>query len=159
MAKKTNATNPIDTRKLFKREVPKRLGEAEALELHDRAQQIDARADELEAKLKEDVKERKLRIDTLRAEAERDRSAAAKREQLVEVDCYEELQGTTIVVYEAATRVKVDERAATPEERQDSIPGLDDGGDLPLPPDYSTAAPANDGEEKPDTKKRGSRKR
>lgn len=144
-----------ETRKLFKREVAVPLDEREALKLHDQAQDIDARADELEEKLKEEQKERRLRIATLRAEAERDRAAAAKREQLVELDCYEELRGSQMFVLRADTSEVVDQRAATPDERQEAIPGLDSGGELPLEPDYA----GGDGEEPADEPAAGKGKR
>jgi hypothetical protein len=150
---KSNKT--IETRKLFKRDVAVELSEDQALQLHDHAQITDARADELEERLKEDVKERKLRIATLRAEAERDRAAAKEREQLVSMDCYEELVGSQMIVRRADTNAIVDQRAATPEEQQQTFPGLDDGGDLPLPPDYSAGGGGDEVEQTSGKKGRG----
>lgn len=127
MAKRT----PADNRKLFDREVEVDLTEQQALVLHDKAQHVDAQADELEAKLNTEVKERKARIATLRSEAERDRSAAAKRVQLVTVKVYEELRGSQVFVIRNDNGEIVDQRAASLEEQQQTFPGLDGGGDLP----------------------------
>mgnify|MGYP000861665902 FL=1 len=124
------AKTKTETRKLFKRDVPVSLSEDDALALHDKAEADEQRADELEAELKTETKTRKARIDELRAGVDRDRAAAAKREQLVNMDCYEELQGSQMFVRRADTHEVIDQRAATADERQQDFPGLDKGGDI-----------------------------
>lgn len=134
MAKKTP-----DNRKLFPRDVLVQLDEREALELHDKAQRHDARADELEEALKEEAKERKAQIARLRSEAERDRSAASKREQLVSMQCYETVEGSQVYARRADTDEVIDQRPATADDQQQAFPGLDPGGELPLEPDYAAS--------------------
>lgn len=136
--------NPADNRKLFDREVEVDLNEDDALRLHDKAQHVDAQADELEAKLNTEVKERKARIATLRSEAERDRAAAAKRVQLVTVKVYEELRGSQVFVIRNDNGEIVDQRAASLEEQQQTFPGLDGGGDLPDDGDAADYSPDPD---------------
>ncbi len=145
MAKKTD-------RKIYTRPVMVQLDEQAALALHDKSKRLAAKADELEEKLKELVKAKKLDIATARAESDRDRAGATAREHLVDMKCYEVLEGVEWLVCRADTDEVVDRRAMSEDERQtEAFPGLDMGGELPLDPDSLPV----DGLDEPAPAKRG----
>lgn len=124
----------------FTRDVPHRLTDQESLERNDSAAQLEREADELEAKLKLDTKDRKDHIASLRAQAKRKRAAAADRKELRSVSCHEEIKGWQVLVVRDDTGEVVDQRALEATEQTD-FAGLDESKPDDLPePDYSPSS-------------------
>jgi hypothetical protein len=145
----------------FAHEINVDLDDDEVLDYYDRAQERDDQADKDEVSIRDSVKDKKDAVKKLRAEAKKLREAAKERKERRAVQCYSEIRGSQVFYIEVATGKDVDQRAATPEDLQETFPGLaKDEGDLPLDPDYTPSDDSPQGEfEKPRKKKKGKRGR
>lgn len=144
----------MTTKSTFAHEVDYDLNDEEVLEYYDKAQGRDEHADEVEVEIRDDVKDRKAEVKKLRQEAKKLREAAKERKERRSVTVYTELRGSQVVYIRVDTAEVVDQRGATPEDLQQTFPGLATGGngddDLPLEPDYT---PGDDSPRAPNEKK------
>lgn len=145
--------NPKKT--TFAHEINVELSDDEVLDYYDRAQEKDDQADKDEAAIRDSVKEQKEDVRKMRTEARKLREAAKERKERRAVQCYSEVRGSQVFYVEVASGRDVDQRAATPEDLQESFPGLAKTAktedDLPLEPDYTPSddAPKVETEKKP----------
>jgi hypothetical protein len=137
----------------FAHEINVDLGDDEVLEYYDKAQEKDDQADKDEAAIRDSVKEQKEDVRRMRSEARKLREAAKERKERRAVQVYTEVRGSQVFYIEVSSGRDVDQRAATPEDLQETFPGLSSKPDdeIPLEPDYT---PSNDDSLKVETEKK-----
>lgn len=137
----------------FAHEINVDLSDDEVLEYYDKAQEKDDQADKDETAIRDSVKEQKEDVRKMRSEARKLREAAKERKERRAVQVFTEVRGSQVFYVEVSSGRDVDQRAATPEDLQESFPGPaskpDD--DLPLEPEYT---PSNDDALKVETEKK-----